>query len=80
MRHSNNWRKELSIRMLLTFSEYQNTLSTWKKNKDKIFERYNSGLISGRVKPEKYEKLNKALHKWFLIFCSKKRLSNSPED
>ena len=32
-----------------------NTLSTWKKNKDKIFEKYNSGLISQIVKPEKYE-------------------------
>ena len=38
-----------------------------KKNKEKIFERYNSGLISKRVKPEKYEQLNKAVHKWFLI-------------
>ena len=45
----------------------KNTLSTWKKNKDKIFEKYNSGLISKRVKPEKYEELNKAVHKWFLI-------------
>ena len=30
----------------------KNTSSTWKKNKDKIFEKYNSGLISKRVKPE----------------------------
>ena len=48
----------------------KNTLSTWKKNKDKIFEKYNSGLISKRVKPEKYEELNKAVHKWFLILRS----------
>ena len=41
-----------------------------EKNKDKIFERYNSGLISKRVKPEKYEQLNKAMHKWFLVLRS----------
>ena len=32
----------------------KNTLLTWNKNKDKILEKYNSGLISKRVKPEKY--------------------------
>ena len=26
-----------------------------------------TGLISERVRPEKYEELNKAVHKWFLI-------------
>ena len=49
------------------FGVPKNTLSTWKKNKDKIFEKYNSGLISKRVKPEKYEELKKAVHKWFFI-------------
>ena len=49
------------------FGVPKNTISTWKKNKDKIIEKYNSGLISERVKPEKYEELNKAVHKWFLI-------------
>ena len=38
--------------------------------KDKIFEKYNSGLISEIVKPEKYEELDKADHKWFLILRS----------
>ena len=52
------------------FGVPKNTLLTWKKNKDKIFEKYNSGLISKRVKPEKYEELNKAVHKWFLILRS----------
>ena len=47
-----------------------NTLSSWKKNKDKIFEKHNSGLISKRVKPEKYQELKKAVHKWFLILRS----------
>ena len=28
------------------FGVPENTLSAWKKNKDKIFEKYNSGLIS----------------------------------
>ena len=40
------------------FGVPKNTLLTWKKNKDKIFEKCNSGLISKRVKPEKYEELN----------------------
>ena len=70
------------------FGVPKNILSTWKKNKDKI-----SQIIAAlfqRVKPEKYEELNKAVHKWFLILkvkmfesvgqCSRKRLSNSPED
>ena len=37
------------------FGVPKNTISTWKKNKDKIFEKYNSGLISKLVKPEKYD-------------------------
>ena len=45
-----------------------------KKNKGKIFERHNSGLIIKRVKPEKYEELNKAVHKWFLILRSDKTI------
>ena len=49
------------------FGVPKNTLSTWKKNKQKIFEKCNSGLISKGVKPEKQEELNKAEHKWFLI-------------
>ena len=52
------------------FEVPKNTLSTWKKNKDKIFEKYNSGFISKTVKPEKYKELNKAAHKWFLILRS----------
>ena len=52
------------------FGVPKNTLSTRKQNKDKMFEKYNSGLISKRVKPETYEELNKAVHKWFLILRS----------
>ena len=52
------------------FGVPKNTLSTWKKNKGKIFEKYNSGLISKRLKPEKYEELKKAVDKWFLILRS----------
>ena len=48
----------------------KNTLSTWKKKKDKTFEKYNSGFISKRLKPEKYEELHKAVHKWFLFLRS----------
>ena len=47
------------------FGVPKNTLSTRKKKKYKIFEKHSS-LMSKRVKPEKYEELNKAVHKWFL--------------
>ena len=50
--------------MLILFSECQKIPY---QSKDKIFEKYNSGLISKRVKPKKYEELSKAVHKWFLI-------------
>ena len=52
------------------FGVPKNTLSTCKKNNDKIFEKYNSGHISKRVKPEKYEELNKAVRRRFLILRS----------
>ena len=43
-----------------------NTISTWKKNKKKIFESYEKGLNSERIKPEVFETINKALVKWLL--------------
>ena len=46
------------------------TLSTWKKNKDKIYKQFESGQLSKRVKPEKYEQINRAVHKWFLMLRS----------
>ena len=52
------------------FGVPKKTLSPWKKNKDKIFEKYNSSLNSKRVKPEKYEELKKAVYKWLLILRS----------
>ena len=76
--------------MLIPSSECQKILYGRGKRTDKIFEKYNSGLISKRVKPEKHEELKKAMHKWFLILRSenvpisgpmlKKRLSNSTGD
>ena len=41
------------------FGVPKNTLSTWKKNKAKIIESYESGLGVTRVRPETYEALNK---------------------
>ena len=62
------WEKGTPHKAVATlFVVPKNTLSTWKKNKDKIFEKCNSDLIPKRVKPEKYKELNKAVHKWFLI-------------
>ena len=46
------------------------TLSTWKKNKEKIFAQFNAGLLTKRSKPEKFEDVNKAVHKWLLVMRS----------
>ena len=72
------------------FGVPKNTLSTWKKNKDKIFEKYNSGLIWKRVKQEKYKDstklcINSSLFYEVKMFqsvdqFSRKRVLNSPED
>ena len=57
--------------MLPLFPECKKkTLSTWKKNKEKIFEKNNGDPISKRVKLENQEELNKSVHKWFLILRS----------
>ena len=48
------------------FSISGSTLSTWKKNKEKIFEAFqNSSLKQQRVNTGTYEKLKEALLKWF---------------
>jgi hypothetical protein len=52
------------------FKVPSSTLSTWKKNKEKIFKQFNNGQISKRVKPEKFEQVNKAVHKWLLMLRS----------
>ena len=48
------------------FSIPGSTLAIWKKNKEKIFGAFqNLSLKRQRVKAGTYEKLNKALLKWF---------------
>ena len=43
-----------------------NTISTWKKNKDKIFEAFQEGsATTKRVKVDTYGQVNKAALKWF---------------
>ena len=43
-----------------------NTLSTWKKNKEKVFEAYNKGNAkTKRMKSDTYEQVNNAVLKWF---------------
>ena len=43
-----------------------NTLSTWKKSKEKVFEAYkNENAKTKRIKPDTYEQVNKAALKWF---------------
>ena len=47
------------------FSIPGNTLATWKKNKEKVFEAFQiSSLKQQRVKTGTYEKLNEAFLKW----------------
>ena len=42
------------------------TLSTWEKNKDKIFEAFQQGsATTKRVKVDTYDQVNKAVLKWF---------------
>ena len=60
------------------FEVPKNTLSTWKKHKEKIYENYEKGLGATRVKPEKYEAVNKAVMKWLLIMRSKNIPINGP--
>ena len=60
------------------FEVPKNTLSTWKKQKEKIYENYEQGLGATRVKPEKYEAVNKAVMKWFheMDPCLKRKPKN----
>ena len=60
------------------FEVPKSTLSTWKKHKEKIYENYERGLGATRVKPEKYEAVNKAVMKWLLIMRSKNIPINGP--
>ena len=55
--------------MLLNFLVRPSTPSPLGK-KGKIFQSYENGLGAKRVKPEKYETLNKTLKKWLLILRS----------
>ena len=43
------------------FEVPKNTLSTWKKHKEKIYENYERGLGATRVKPEQYGAVNKVV-------------------
>ena len=52
-----------------------NIISTWRKNKNKIFESYEKGLNSKRIKPEVFEAMNKALMKRLLNLCSERKHS-----
>ncbi|XP_057316836.1 major centromere autoantigen B-like [Hydractinia symbiolongicarpus] len=52
------------------FNIPSSTLSTWKKNKKIIFKQFNKGLISKRSKAEKFEDVNKSVHKWLLVVRS----------
>ena len=55
--------KEVALR----FGAQKSTLSTWKRNKTRIEEAYHAGLGNKRMRPEKYEDLNKALMKMWSL-------------
>ena len=59
--------------VLRMFEVPKNTLSTWKKNKEKIYENYKR-----RAKPQKYEAVNKAVMKRLLIMRSDNIPINEP--
>ena len=61
------------------FSIPGSTLTTLKKNKEKIFEAFqNSSLKHKRVKTGTYKKLNEALLKWFTSMRGKNIPINGP--
>ena len=61
------------------FSIPGSTLTTLKKNKEKIFEAFqNSSLKQQKVKTGTYKKLNKALLKWFTSMRGKNIPINGP--
>ena len=62
----------------LCFGVQKSTLSTWKRNKTRIEQAYHAGLGNKRMRPEKYEDLNKALTKWFLNCRSENIPLNGP--
>ena len=49
-----------------------------KKHKEKIYENFERWLGATRVKPEKYEAVNKAVIKWLLIMRSENVPINGP--
>ena len=51
----------------------KNTLSTWIKNKDKIFETAKKGMTAKRqrLRAGRYEKLDQAIFKWLLTVGSR---------
>ena len=49
-----------------SFGVPANTLSTWKKSKDKVFEAFQKGsATTKRLKVDTYDQVSKAVLKWF---------------
>ena len=58
--------KGKSNKDVATFGIPPNTLSNWKKSKERIFEAYRNGKAkTKRVKSDTYEKVNSAVLQWF---------------
>ena len=54
------------------FGVQVNTLSTWKKNKDKIFQAFQQRSATTKmVKVDTYDQVNKTVPKWFKRLRSK---------
>ena len=57
---------ELDKEVAKSFGVPANTLSTWKKSKDKVFEAFQKGsATTKRLKVDTYDQVNKAVLKWF---------------
>ena len=58
----------------------KNTLPTWKKTQRKDLWKLQKRVGATRVKPEKYDAVNKAVMKWLLIMSSENIPRNGPKE
>ena len=64
---------KLKLQVASKYGIPKNMLSTWIKNKDKIFEAAKKGMNTKRqrLRADSYEKLDQAIFKWLLTVRSR---------
>ena len=61
------------------FEVPKNTLSTWEKHKERVYENFERELGTTRFKPEKDKAVNKAVMKWLLMILRSENIQiNGP--